>query len=90
MDTDQHGAALLRTILSHDRKVTSYKLALIRAINDVATAYPAVAAPDQDVAIPLWMLAEWWIAYYWPFVDSAAPIRQGQRATYFCPQCQKR
>jgi hypothetical protein len=80
MDSDRSGAAILRTILSSDRKVTSYKLALIRAINDVATAYPDCAAPYQDVAIPFWMLAEWWIAYYWPFVGAAAPILQGQRA----------
>jgi hypothetical protein len=80
MDSDRSGAAILRTILSSDRKVTSYKLALIRAINDVATAYPDCAAPHQDVAIPFWMLAEWWIAYYWPFVDDSMPILQGQRA----------
>jgi hypothetical protein len=79
MDTSQHGNVVLRTILSYDRKVTSYKLALIRAINDVATAYPDIAAPVQDVAIPLWMLAEWWIAYYWPFVDESAPIFQRSR-----------
>lgn len=80
MDMSEHGRAVLRTILSYDRKVTSYKLALIRAINDVATAYPDCAAPDQDVAIPFWMLAEWWIAYYWPFVASTEPIFQGQRS----------
>jgi len=30
---------------------------------------------------PLRLLADQWVAYYWPFVDPAAPITQGQRAT---------
>ena len=68
---------VISTILKHDRKVTSYKIALIRAINDVALSFPDLTETRQDVAIPLWMLAEWWIAYYWPFVALEAPISQG-------------
>jgi hypothetical protein len=36
-------------------------------------------AHRRDVAIPLRVLARYWVAYYWPFVDAAAPVYQGQR-----------
>nr|MBA3470135.1 hypothetical protein [Herpetosiphonaceae bacterium] len=79
MDENGRGATIISSILRHDRKVTSYKIALVRAINDVALSFPDLAGAGQDVAIPLWMLAEWWIAYYWPFVGNE-PIRQGPQA----------
>ncbi len=79
MDENGCGATIISSILRHDRKVTSYKIALVRAINDVALSFPDLASPGQDVAIPLWMLAEWWIVYYWPFVGDD-PIRQGPQA----------
>lgn len=72
----------ISSILKHDRKVNSYKIALVRAINDVVLNFPDLASPDlatagQDVAVPLKMLAELWLAYYWPFADPEAPILQG-------------
>ena len=70
---------VLSTILKHDNKLTSYKIALLRAVNDLALAFPDVGQADRDVAVPLRMLAEFWVAYYWPFVDPAAPVAQGRR-----------
>jgi hypothetical protein len=72
---------VIATILRHDSKTTSYKLALIRAINDVAISYPEVGRIEAQVAIPLRTLAQKWLAYYWPFVDPAKPILQGRAAT---------
>lgn len=77
MSIDPRGT-VISTILRHDAKTTSYKIALIRAINDVALAFPDVAG-ETAVAIPLTMLAEFWLAYYWPFVDQSLPIWQGPR-----------
>jgi len=73
------GEQRLATILKHDTKTTSYKIALLRAINDVVLLYPAIQG--QDVAVPLNRLAELWVAYYWPFADAQAPIYQGGRAS---------
>lgn len=70
----------ISTILRHDSKQTSYKIALLRSINDVVLNYPDLHANGQGVAVPLLTLAELWIAYYWPFVDPTAPILQGPRA----------
>lgn len=72
--------SLISTILKHDAKVTSYKIALLRAINDVAVSFPTPSIFNRDVAIPLRLLAEFWVAYYWPFADANNPIIQGQRA----------
>jgi hypothetical protein len=71
---------VISTILKHDDKVTSYKIALLRAINDVVLAFPDIGRHKQDVAIPLNKLAEYWIAYYWPFVSSEQLIWQGPRS----------
>jgi hypothetical protein len=71
---------VISTILKHDTKVTSYKIALLRAINDVVLTYPDLRTYQSDVAVPLKLLAEFWIAYYWPFVDPDMPIQQGQKA----------
>lgn len=71
---------VISTILKHDAKLASYKIALLRAINDVVLSYPDTASLCKDVAVPLHILAEYWVAYYWPFVDPAAPIFQGPRS----------
>ncbi|TVR85131.1 MAG: hypothetical protein EA416_17440 [Trueperaceae bacterium] len=71
---------VISTILRHDGKQTSYKIALLRALNDVVLAYPDVTGEDGDVAVPLRMLAEAWVAYYWPFVAPEAPVMQGVRS----------
>ena len=69
----------ISTILKHDSKQTSYKIALLRAINDVVLSFPDVRNFDLDVAVPLHLLAQFWLAYYWPFVDPVQPIMQGPR-----------
>jgi hypothetical protein len=71
----------ISTILRYDAKVTSYKIALLRAINDVVLSFPDVRIHDREIAIPLRMLSEYWIAYYWPFVALDAPILQGPRSS---------
>jgi len=73
---------VISTILKHDTKVTSYKIALLRAINDVVLSFPDLRSYSLDVAVPLRVLAQYWVAYYWAFVNPIAPILQGQRATF--------
>lgn len=74
---------VISTILKHDRKVTSYKIALLRAINDVVLTFPDLRTYAKDVAVPLRLLADYWVAYYWPFVSHKQPIRQGQKSKKF-------
>jgi hypothetical protein len=75
------GSKIISTILKHDTKATSYKIALLRAINDVVLSFPDLRNLRADVAVPLRFLAQFWVAYYWPFVKPSEPILQGQRAT---------
>lgn len=49
---------IISTILKHDSKVTSYKIALLRAINDVVLAFPGMTTFNKDVAVPLRVLAQ--------------------------------
>ena len=75
------GEHLLATILKHDSKTTSYKFALLRALNDVVLGHPDLALTGElPVAAPLTRLAEWWLAYYWGFADPERPILQGRPA----------
>ena len=71
---------VISTILKHDAKVTSYKIALLRALNDVVLAFPDLRTARRDIAVPLPMLAHYWIGYYWPFADPHHPIFQGPQA----------
>ena len=71
---------VISTILKHDAKVTSYKIALLRAINDLALNFPDLGNVEQDVAVPLRILAQFWVAYYWSFVKLDKSILQGQRS----------
>jgi hypothetical protein len=77
MNPSPTGEQLIATILKHDTKTTSYKIALLRALNDIALAYPGITG---HVAVPLKRIAELWAAYYWPFMDETTPIYQGGRA----------
>ena len=82
-DSHLKQGSILATILRHDSKQTSYKIALLRAINDVALSFPDVSASSANgasVAVPLRLLAGYWIAYYWPFAHPTTPIYQGARA----------
>lgn len=70
---------VIQGILRHDRKLNTYKLALIRALNDTALNFAALQRRGHGIAVPLRVLAEAWIGYYWPFMDEAHPVFQGPR-----------
>ncbi len=72
--------AVLSAILRHDAKTASYKIALLRALADVALSCPSLGEAGLPVAVPLTAIADFWLAYYWPFADPARPIAQGQRS----------
>ena len=61
-------------VLNRDRKVATYKLALFRALCDIAmTSYRlAKWRPDGSVGVPIGAVAERWIQYYWPLLEDAS------------------
>jgi hypothetical protein len=61
-------------VLNRDRKVATYKLALFRALCNIAltTHHLAEWLPDGRVAVPMQEIAERWIYYYWPLFEDCA------------------
>jgi len=67
-------------ILNRDRKVATYKLALFRALAELATQEPRCASwrHDGSVGVPIGRVADKWLGYYWPIFASATFIPQSQ------------
>jgi hypothetical protein len=67
-------------ILNRDKKEASYKLALFRALAELATQEPRIASwrPDGTVGVSLARIAEKWLAYYWPIFAAERFIPQSQ------------
>jgi SAM-dependent methyltransferase len=67
-------------VLNRDRKVATYKLALFRALAEIATqeSRQAVWQADGQVGVPLTRVAERWLQYYWPLFASKKFIPQSQ------------
>jgi len=62
----------LESIINRDRKTATYKLALLRALCDMAlTAWPLARwEPDGTVSVPLSEIAKRWLLYYWPIIEA--------------------
>ena len=67
-------------VLNRDRKVATYKLALFRALAEIATqeSRQAVWQADGQVGVPLMRIAERWLQYYWPLFACERFIPQSQ------------
>ena len=65
----------IETIISRDRKDATYKLALLRALCDIAQRehYMATWRVDGTVSVPMGLIAEKWLFYYWPLIERDPP-----------------
>lgn len=63
---------LVESILSRDKKDATYKLALFRALSEIAQTQHHLAAYTHDgkVKIPVQTIADKWLLYYWPIFQS--------------------
>lgn len=70
----------IETILNRDRKEATYKLALIRALAEVAMQEQrcAVWQSNQQVGVPIDRIAERWLLYYWPIMASKRGVPQSK------------
>lgn len=70
---------LVESILNRDKKDATYKLALFRALAEIAQTQNHLAAftPEGKVKIPLAAIADKWMLYYWPIFESPQFIGQG-------------
>lgn len=69
---------MVESVLNRDKKVATYKLALFRALCDLALTQPHGARwlEDGRVAISIEPIAERWILYYWPLFESLTFLPQ--------------
>jgi SAM-dependent methyltransferase len=68
----------IESILNRDRKVATYKLALFRALCEISISnYNQVIWENNGmIGIPVDLIAEKWIYYYWPLIESSQFIPQ--------------
>ena len=68
----------VESIINADRKVATYKLALIRALCDIAMTSWAAARWETGgaVSVPLEAVSEKWQQYYWPLLEGGKVIPQ--------------
>ena len=73
----------LQSVLFEDRKTATYKLALLRALCDIALAAPLAAqfVSKTHVAVPMGLIVERWISFYWPL--AGLPQLSGHRPMEF-------
>jgi ubiquinone/menaquinone biosynthesis C-methylase UbiE/SOS-response transcriptional repressor LexA len=69
---------LVESILNRDKKDATYKLALFRALAQIAQTQNHLAAftPEGKVKIPVQSIADKWMLYYWPIFESEVFICQ--------------
>ncbi|TFG60084.1 MAG: hypothetical protein E4H36_12665, partial [Spirochaetales bacterium] len=79
----------IEAIINRDRKTATYKLALLRALCDIAGKETNSARWDSDgsVHIPIDSIARKWIEYYWPVLgyDKFIPQTNGEHENYKKP-----
>jgi hypothetical protein len=64
-------------IIERDSKFTTYKFALLRGTIDIIQDNsPFIIVKNDEVEIPLGLLIEKWMIYYYPLLDSAVLIPQ--------------
>lgn len=68
----REGIQLIQDIITTDRKVATYKFALIRALCEISRyeAHTVTWYRDGDmVLVPMQRIAARWVQYYWPLVQ---------------------
>jgi SAM-dependent methyltransferase len=71
------GLERVQAVLAQDRKVATYKLALIRALCVIARTQSHLARWEGDrVAVPLWTIAIQWLISYWPLLTAPEFVAQ--------------
>ncbi len=77
----------IESILSKDVKVATYKLALFRALANIATTNykAAIWTRYNTVEISTRLLAENWIEYYWPVLEAGIKQTTGRPVAFRKP-----
>jgi SAM-dependent methyltransferase len=76
----------IERIINHDTKDATYKLALLRALAELARShFHAVTWMEEgQVALPVSFVVEKWIQYYWPLLEHPSFIAQKNGEEHGC------
>ncbi|MEI8291408.1 MAG: methyltransferase domain-containing protein [Verrucomicrobiota bacterium] len=70
-------------VINQDTKDATYKLALLRALSEIGTKNTHLVewVGANEVAVPMKLIAEKWLRYYWPLFQRAdfIPQKNGER-----------
>ena len=70
-------------VINGDTKEATYKLALLRALSDIGTKNTRLVewVGADEVAVPMKLIAEKWLRYYWPLFQRSdfIPQKNGER-----------
>lgn len=68
----------IQRVLNHDRKVATYKLALLRGFCDISSADDRAFdwSVSGRVGVPVNLMIERWLFYYWPVLASPVFVPQ--------------
>ena len=68
----------IESILNRDKNTATYKLALFRALCEISISNynQVIWGNDEMVRVPVGLIAEKWIYYYWPLIESKQFIPQ--------------
>ena len=67
----------INALIERDNKSTTYKFALLRGVIDIIQDHsPFVTHLNDRVHIPLGLLVEKWLLYYYPILESTFLIPQ--------------
>jgi len=73
----------INTIIERDNKDTTYKFALLRGVIEISQEYQHLGKESGDhVSLPLGLLIEKWLLYYYPLIESLdfLPQMHGEKA----------
>jgi hypothetical protein len=74
---DMDSLRKIETIIERDKKVSTYKFALLRGVIEISQRYHHLKKEDAGkVFFPLGLLIERWLFYYYPLFESAEFIPQ--------------
>jgi SAM-dependent methyltransferase len=78
----------VESVLNRDKKDTTYKIALFRALAEIAQTNYNIACftSERRVKIPIEAIAEKWLCYFWPIIGHEFFIPQKHGET---PSCNK-
>lgn len=82
--TNENSLLIFQKIIEQESKTSTYKFALLRAVIDLISAQsPHIEDRDTHVAIPVLLISDKWLFYYWDLIANGyAQIHAGRSLVF--------